>query len=128
MGFKLRCGGKAIPTPAQVAQTILACRDYGIPMKFTAGLHQPLRQSETHGFLNIFGAGQLAERLPPHELEQLISDTDASHFVFDERGFSWGKHTVTDSAIKQQRREFLLSYGSCSFDEPRDGLRALNLL
>jgi hypothetical protein len=28
----------------------------------------------------------------------------------------------------QYRRRFVVSFGSCSFDEPRDDLRALNLL
>jgi hypothetical protein len=46
MGFKLRTGGviaDAFPTPGQVAFALCACRDAGVPMKFTAGLHHPVR-------------------------------------------------------------------------------------
>src|SRR5439155_23923759 len=68
-GYKLRCGGlhaSTFPSIEQVAHVITACRDAGVPLKFTAGLHHPLRhydsavQTHVHGFLNAFGAGVLA--------------------------------------------------------------------
>src|SRR5947208_8081320 len=39
-GFKLRCGGanaSAVPSVEQVAHVLAACRDAGVPLKFTAG-------------------------------------------------------------------------------------------
>src|SRR4029079_4947226 len=45
-GCKLRTGGlysKAFPTTHQVAHFISSCATAGVPMKFTAGLHHPLR-------------------------------------------------------------------------------------
>src|SRR5262249_6342375 len=46
-GFKLRCGGldaAAVPSVEQVAFALTACRDAGVPLKATAGLHHPLRR------------------------------------------------------------------------------------
>ncbi|NOX63856.1 MAG: hypothetical protein GXP42_18215, partial [Chloroflexi bacterium] len=68
-GFKLRCGGvdaSMFPSVSQVAAVILACRDAGVPLKCTAGLHHPLRHfnpsvnAYMHGFFNVFGGGVLA--------------------------------------------------------------------
>ena len=54
------------PSPEQVAFVMAACRDRNLPLKFTAGLHHPVRmyrdevQTKMYGFLNIFVAGMLA--------------------------------------------------------------------
>jgi hypothetical protein len=138
-GVKLRCGGleaSAFPEPAQVAHAIAACRDNGLSLKFTAGLHHPIRHfdrdlgTKMHGFLNVFGAGVLthALRLDEGQVRQIIEDEEPSHFVFDEQGFGWKQdHALTDD-ILAARRQFVVSFGSCSFDEPRDDLRALAIL
>src|SRR5205809_5493271 len=45
-GFKMRCGGASaadFSSPQQVALGIALCRAAGVPLKFTAGLHRPLR-------------------------------------------------------------------------------------
>ncbi len=138
-GVKLRCGGleaSAFPDPSQVALVITACRDNGLSLKFTAGLHHPIRHfdrdvsAKTHGFLNVFGAGVLAHalRLDEGQVRESIEDEDASHFGFDELGFGWKQyHALTDEIIAA-RREFVVSFGSCSFDEPRADLRAMGIL
>src|SRR5262249_33100125 len=71
-GFKLRCGGleaSAFPSAEQVAFTVFQCRNAfstSVPLKFTAGLHHPIRHFDAqlntpvHGFLNVFVAGALA--------------------------------------------------------------------
>ena len=68
-GAKLRCGGvtaDTFPAPEQVARFIVAARDAGVPAKFTAGLHHPVRhfsddvRTEMHGFLNLYVGGMLA--------------------------------------------------------------------
>jgi hypothetical protein len=138
-GFKLRCGGleaSAFPTPEQVAFTIVACRDGGVPLKFTAGLHHPIRhfdkgvQTHMHGFLNVFGAGVLAHALGLNEeqVRQIIEDEDPRSFVFPEAGLRWKDFQATTEEIKAARAKAVISFGSCSFDEPRDDLRALGLL
>jgi hypothetical protein len=138
-GFKLRCGGleaSAVPSPEQVALAICYAADCDVPVKFTAGLHHPLRhfdrgiQAKMHGFLNVFGAGVLAytRRLDEEQVRVIIEDEDPSHFCFDESGIAWKQHRATTDEIVTARREFVVSFGSCSFDEPRADLRAMGIL
>jgi hypothetical protein len=138
-GFKLRCGGletSAFPTPEQVAFALTSCVRAGLPFKATAGLHHPLRHFDPqlsvkmHGFLNVFGAGVLAATLSLSEeqVQPIIEDEDPSHFVFTDSEFRWKDFAAPLDAITRARREQVISFGSCSFDEPRDDLRALGLL
>src|SRR5262249_44972823 len=135
-GVKLRCGGQeasAFPTSAQVASVLVNCVRRGVRFKATAGLHHPIRhldpqlQVPMHGFLNVFGAGVLAaERwLDPEQLEVMLEDTDPAHFVFEEEVFRWKGLPLPVEAIARARQERVISFGSCSFDEPREDLRAL---
>ncbi len=139
LGFKLRTGGvtaDAFPTPKQVSAALIGCRDRGIPMKFTAGLHHPIRmyreevETQMHGFVNVFAAGMLAHTHPltALETERILADEEPSHFSFDSAGLSWKELMITVSEIEKLRTTLLRSYGSCSFDEPREDLRALQIL
>jgi hypothetical protein len=141
-GFKLRCGGvtaAAFPTVAQVAFALVTCRDAGVPLKATAGLHHPLPrfdesvQATMHGFLNLFGAGILAHvhRLDQVAVESILADEEAAHFRFEPGAFTYqsaGRHLAATVPEIRHARQALLSYGSCSFDEPRADLRALGWL
>jgi len=40
----------------------------------------------------------------------------------------WKTYRAKTAQIEAARREFITSFGSCSFDEPRDDLRALGLI
>jgi hypothetical protein len=139
VGFKLRCGGveaSTFPSPAQIAMALTACRDAGIALKATAGLHHPIRRfdesvnTKMHGFLNVFGAGILAHAhdLDQPEIEAIVGDEDAAHFAFMPEAFAWRDLRVTTDQIDVVRHKALISYGSCSFDEPREDLAALGLL
>jgi hypothetical protein len=137
-GVKLRCGleAGAFPDPTQVARVITACRDNGLSLKFTAGLHHPIRHFDRdvsatmHGFLNVFGAAVLAHalRLNADQVREIVEDEDASHFGFDELGFGWKQYHALTGEIIAARRDFAVSFGSCSFDEPRADLRAMGIL
>jgi len=138
-GYKLRCGGleaSAFPSPEQVAFTIYSCCDFKVPLKFTAGLHHPIRhfdvgvQTKMHGFLNVFGASVLGHcrGLTQDQVRQIIKDEDPASFVFDEECFRWRDIRATTAEITAARQKAVISFGSCSFDEPRDDLRALGLL
>jgi hypothetical protein len=138
-GVKLRCGGleaRAFPSPEQVAIAITACRDAGVPLKFTAGLHHPIRQysaelqTQVHGFLNIFGAGILAHarQLTEEQVRRIIDDEDAEHFAFAAEKFRWKSDPASVPEIRAARRSAVISFGSCSFDEPCDDLRRMGLL
>jgi hypothetical protein len=145
-GFKVRCGGlepSAFPPAADLAFVIRSAGEWGVPLKFTAGLHHPVRRfdasvgTKMHGFLSVFGAVVLrasgSDRLhfnPQVEEEQLqmiLEDEDPSHFIFDDEGFRWKDLKATVQEISHARSA-AWSFGSCSFDEPRDDLRALGLL
>ncbi|MEW9670220.1 hypothetical protein [Ammoniphilus sp. 3BR4] len=139
LGFKLRTGGvtaNAFPTPEQVAAALIGCRDRGIPMKFTAGLHHPIRmyraevETKMYGFVNVFTAGMLAHKhhLTLLETEQILTEEEASHFSFTAEGLAWKDKSILLSDIDKLRATQLRSYGSCSFDEPREDLQALQIL
>jgi hypothetical protein len=137
--LKLRCGGleaSAVPSVAQLAHVVTACRSLAVPLKATAGLHHPVRhfdnalQTRLHGFLNVFGAAVLAHlhHLDEDKVRQIVADEEASDFRFEDAGFRWNGLEATPEEIDTARRQFAISFGSCSFDEPRQDLRALGLL
>jgi hypothetical protein len=139
LGLKLRTGGvtaDAFPAPEQLAAAIVAARDAGLAVKFTAGLHHPFRQhrpevgAPMHGFVNVFAAGLLAHArgLDAPAVARILRDEEPSAFSFGPAGLAWGDLSVPVDEIARLRRSALISYGSCSFDEPRDDLRALGLL
>jgi hypothetical protein len=137
-GYKLRTGGvtaDAFPTSAQIARALVTAAMHQLPIKFTAGLHHPIRQfrdevkTKMHGFLNVLGAAVLAAE---HQWEAdqavtMIEDEDPRSFSFTDHFFAWRDWKI-DTERLQYRRKFVRSFGSCSFDEPRDDLRALRFL
>jgi hypothetical protein len=106
-----------------------------VPIKFTAGLHHPVRQwreevqTKMHGFLNVLGAAVLAaeHRWNEHQTSRMLDDEDANSFSFTDTFFSWREWQIGIDRL-EARRKFVSSFGSCSFDEPREDLRALNFL
>jgi hypothetical protein len=119
-----------------VAFALAACRHAGVALKCTAGLHHPLRhfdasmQVHMHGFVNVFAAGVLAHAcgLGEGPLRRILEDETPGHFVFGAAGLRWGEHAATVEEVRAARRDAVLSFGSCSFDEPCDDLRALGWL
>jgi hypothetical protein len=137
-GFKLRTGGvtsDAFPTAVQVAQALVVPATHQVPIKFTAGLHHPLRQyreevqTKMHGFLNVLGAAIMAAEHTWDEKQTaaMLEDENPKSFSFDDEFFAWREWKI-DIKRLNGRRKFVTSFGSCSFDEPREDLRALNLL
>ncbi len=137
-GYKLRTGGvtaDAFPASAQIARALVAAAKQGVPIKFTAGLHHPIRQfrdevkTRMHGFLNVLGAAVLAAECQwdEEQTSKMLEEGNAASFSFSDDAFVWREWKITTSRIKA-RRNLVTSFGSCSFDEPREDLRALNLL
>lgn len=137
-GFKLRTGGvvaSAFPSSIQIARAILAAVTHRVPIKFTAGLHHPVRQFHTsvqtkmHGFLNVLGGGVLAAEhgWDALQLATMLDDEDAASFSVTDDAFAWRDYSVAAEQIRAHR-QLITSFGSCSFDEPREDLRALHLL
>ena len=134
-GYKMRTGGvtaDAFPTSAQIVPALVAPATHQVPIKFTAGLHHPLRQyreevkTKMHGFLNVLGAAVLAaeHRWDAAQAAAMLEDEDVSSFKFDDEFFAWRDWKIDLERIKDRRR-FVTTFGSCSFDEPREDLRAL---
>jgi len=128
---KIRTGGitpEAFPDAAFVAQFLAACAKADVAFKATAGLHHALRcfrpltysadgpSGWMFGFLNIILAAELArDGRPATELDTvLLAETI-------------GKLGLSGEKLGENRG-FLISLGSCSFEEPVADLRALNLL
>jgi hypothetical protein len=137
-GYKLRTGGitaDAFPNSVQIVRALLASTKHHVPIKFTAGLHHPVRQfrdevkTEMHGFLNVLGAGVLSAEHQWDEAQtvEMLEDQRPNSFEFHDTVFAWRDWEITLDRIKA-RRKFVTSFGSCSFNEPREDLRELNLL
>jgi hypothetical protein len=121
---KVRCGGERTPTSAELARFVRACSHIGLPFKASAGLHRPVRGGAAHGFLNL-----LAAALFPERAEEALDEQDPAAFTVDAERFAWsGGLEGGAAAIARMRQERFRSFGSCSFAEPVDELRALAIL
>ena len=138
---KIRTGGvtpDAIPSVDCVAAYIIGCAERRLPFKATAGLHHPVRHvhrltyepdacsATIHGFVNVFMAAAFAWH-GEREIHPILAETDVSAFQFDERAH-WRDLSLSSEEVGGSRREFAHSFGSCSFEEPIDDLRALGWL
>jgi hypothetical protein len=119
-GAKVRCGGAAVPTVEQLAGFVRRCRDAGVPFKATAGLHHAVRTDGEHGFLNLLAAAVFGD-----EEEALAERNPAAFAVGD--SFRWRDRAASAGEVARVRSELFVSFGSCSFFEPVDDLRALGL-
>jgi len=135
---KIRTGGlteDAFPSPQRIATFMRACRQHNVAFKATAGLHHPLRcvrpltyepnapTGTMHGFLNVFLAAAMLD-----DAESILEERDAHAFTFDDEGVSWRDRHVSTDALASLRRDFAISFGSCSFEEPIGDLGAMELL
>ena len=141
---KIRTGGvtpEAIPSVAGVANYIHACAALRLPFKATAGLHHPVRaehgltyasdapRAVTHGFINVLLAAAFAwHGANIAFLCQLLDETDASSFHFTGDRAHWRDHFLDLESLRSARRDFVHSFGSCSFDDPVAGLQELGWL
>ena len=142
---KVRTGGvaaSAFPDAADLVRFMDACRRVGVPFKATAGLHHPLRAEyrltyapdaptgTMYGFLNVFLAAALLRAgasLP--EAEAMLTERDPAALRFDDGGVEWRGVRLTTDALRAAREAgAVVAFGSCSFREPVDDLRALGLL
>jgi hypothetical protein len=123
---KLRCGGlkpSSYPSVEAVAAFIREASAAAVAFKATAGLHHPLRHFNQeagvmmHGFLNVLAAAAHAPDLDRAALEAIIATERLEEL--DLGG---------EEDLRRARRERFISFGSCSFEEPVEDLRALHLV
>ena len=140
---KLRTGGltaEAIPAVETVAGFLRACAAARVPFKATAGLHHPVRglhllahdgvaRATMHGFINLFLASALAWfGADDAAVRRTLAEEDPTAFCVDDDVIRWHEHAMTADQLELVRRDFAISFGSCSFAEPVDDLRAMGWL
>lgn len=140
---KIRTGGitpEHFPNCAQLARFIRQCDEHKVAFKATAGLHHPLRGSHAltyesesplcsmHGFLNVLLAGVLRwSGISDQDMQLLLDDTDPA-LTFSRKGIGWRTHWVSSQQIQNARERLVAGFGSCSFEEPVNELKAKGLL
>jgi hypothetical protein len=141
---KIRMGGltpDAIPDSATVVQFLIACADAQVPFKATAGLHHAVRDNypltyeadspsaTMHGFVNVFLAAGLAWIGKDEEVViATLEEESPKEFRFNDDNVCWHKNALTTSQIGMMRRDFGIDFGSCSFEEPIEEVKALGWL
>ncbi|MEM7789088.1 MAG: hypothetical protein AAF594_15320, partial [Bacteroidota bacterium] len=118
-----------------LSTAIEVAHEAGVPFKATAGLHHPLPNHDAavgtriFGFLGVFGGGILARvhGLSTDDIAEILDDERAASWSFDD-GLRWRSLSASAGQVAEAREAFALSFGSCSFDEPRDDLRSLGWL
>lgn len=143
---KIRTGGviaDLLPPVAAVARFLRGCAAAGVGLKFTAGLHHPVRAAHPlsyapdapvatmHGFLNVFVAAALIARGGASDttVEEVLGEEDPAAFRFGSDGsVCWRDQVVTDTEFRSARASFARSFGSCSFAEPVQDLLSLGHL
>jgi len=142
---KVRTGGvsaEMFPGVGDLARFLQACAAARVPFKATAGLHYPVRSEHSvtgndhdpavmmHGFLNVFVAAVLAHsgRVGLDVLDAVLEERSPAAFGFDATGVNVHGWRLSCEDLAQARRRFALSYGSCSLEQPIEGLTALGLI
>ena len=141
---KIRTGGvtpNAFPPAAMVVRFIRACADRGVRFKCTAGLHHPLtgeyrltyeptsQVSAMFGFLNVLlTSAAIANGASDREAIAMLSEFRAAAVSATDDAVRWTSSQFDVATLERVRDNLVVSFGSCSFTEPRDGLRELTLL
>lgn len=141
---KIRMGGttaEAFPSTAAVVRFLRRCHELSVPFKATAGLHHPWRGTypltyaegsacaTMYGFLNVLLAAALAHADAADDLiAETLEASDTRMLRVDDAGVSVGAVRIGLSDLRRVREHALVSFGSCSFREPMDELRAAGLL
>ena len=128
-GFKLRCGGlpQSFPTPSDIAFALHETASSQVPIKFTAGLHHPFYrralngvvEETSHGYFNVFFAALMAHTrgCSLSYLERVITESTSTPAVSNDR-IMWLDSAISAEEIRNTRATRVISFGSCSFDEP----------
>ena len=94
-----------------------ACRSRRRPA-FTADSH-----GDEHGFLNL-----LAAAVFDGDEEEALAEEDESAFDVTAEAFTWRERSAGPEEIAGVRQKLFVGFGSCSAQEPIDGLETLGLL
>ena len=120
---KVRCGGEHVPSVEELAAFIRGCRERRLVFKATAGLHHayPTAAGE-HGFLNLLAAAVFGDEEDALRARaRVVRARRAARSAGAVAALSAGE-------LARVRATLLHSIGSCSFFEPVEELRALEIL
>jgi hypothetical protein len=143
-GAKIRMGGvtaDAFPSPDRVVAFFAECIRLKLPAKATAGLHHAVAGSypltyeanaasaPMFGYINlILAAALLQGGGPGSSAIRLLTDGSAENFRCEGEAILWRDARFSTEQIAQVRRTLVRSFGSCSFNEPIEGLQSLGWL
>lgn len=141
---KVRTGGvtpDAFPETDSLAHFVFACAKERVAFKATAGLHHPLRSVRNltyepdststmmHGFINVFIAAIIAYfGSDQSEINIVLNEQNGDAFQWTHDSLIWRGHQISSGRIREARDNFAISFGSCSFIEPIDDLKAMGWL
>ena len=142
---KVRTGGltaEAFPHADRLCRFIFASKEAQVPFKATAGLHHSLPgkypvshepntfSTTMQGFLNLSILTALVywQKVTHKEALTILQESSLSSFQFQEDNIVWKDTYLNLAELQQARQYFFRSFGSCSFQEPLDELRELQLL
>lgn len=142
---KIRTGGVTadeFPSTRSIIRFLRTCLAANVPFKATAGLHHPVRcfkpltyeanapKGTMNGFLNLFlAAGFARAGYKPIILEEILEDEFEESFEFTDNGVAWhGDYFLNTWQLGFLREKSVVSFGSCSFDEPIADLQEIGLL
>ncbi|MEM9265574.1 MAG: hypothetical protein AAGA46_08630 [Cyanobacteria bacterium P01_F01_bin.13] len=152
---KVRTGGltaATFPSVADLARFIVVCAQARIPFKATAGLHHPLRglhplpngrYVHMHGFLNVALAAAFAYGCSAtvEDIVTLLQIDTPDTLIFSAqeiicRSLLWSQEPELSTiaghlpleVLAHVRSRYFLGIGSCSFQDPLNGLHRLELL
>ncbi len=138
---KIRMGGvlpETFPTVSGTATMLKLLADLKLPFKATAGLHHPMRslhpltyepQSPTsvmHGFVNLCCAATLLSfGGDVEDAQHVLGEENSTAWQVNGDAIRWRDRSWSAEQLATIRRQFFISIGSCSFEEP---IRDLELL
>jgi hypothetical protein len=140
---KVRTGGitsDAFPQPPHLLRFLRRCVEANVAFKATAGLHHPLRGdyrltyqpdsgcARMFGFLNVFlAAAFLRHGMSDADALELLEESSPPTLRVTDESIAWSSHRLDEAGLRYARG-LARAFGSCSFREPIDDLRALRLL
>jgi len=139
---KVRTGGitpDAFPEPGHLLRFMRRCIEANVAFKATAGLHHPLRGdyrltyqpdsscATMFGFLNVFlAAAFLRHGMSAGDALELLEEPSAASLRVTDESIAWRSHQLDEAGLRYGRG-LALAFGSCSFREPIDDLRAMRV-
>ncbi|HEY5060826.1 MAG TPA: hypothetical protein VII52_04770, partial [Gemmatimonadaceae bacterium] len=82
-----------------------------------------------YGYLNVFlAAGFMKEGMRDDDAIRLLGERSASAFLITSGAVAWRDFRLSAVQLRRMRSELVVSFGSCSFREPAEELRALTIL